>query len=161
MLQNMTRVIKHHRKTVIGVDCTFNIGEVYVKTTVYKKPCLVGKTIGDHPIFVGSLFSIQGSYEIYHQFFSHLSMKLSSLGPGIIFGTDGKIPLVSAIMKCFQTPTMLRRTKYPEDNVQDYVCQFFSVWYLHVTNYYFLIYHSSTKHLTIYKCYVAPLCCLI
>ena len=101
MLQNMTRVIKNHRKTVIGVDCTLNIGEVYVKTTMYKKPCLVGKIIGDHPIFVGSLFSIQGSYEIYHQFFSHLSMKLSSLGPGIIFGTDGKIPLVSAIMKCF------------------------------------------------------------
>ena len=47
-------------------------------------------------------------------------MKVSNFKPGTIFGTDGEITLVSAILKCFQAPIMLRNPKYLKDIVQDY-----------------------------------------
>ena len=42
MLQDMKSILKHHPETIIGVDRTFNLGEVYITTTVYKK-CLTYK----------------------------------------------------------------------------------------------------------------------
>ena len=66
-------------------------------------------------------FCTWGTFDVYHQFFTHLSLKLSSLGAGIVFGTDAEASLVRAIVKWFEKPVMLRCSNHLKDNVQDYL----------------------------------------
>ena len=109
---------KKPQKDSDWMDHKFNLGDVYVTTTMYKNQCLVRNITGKPPIFIGPLILHSwGTFDVYHQFFSHLSLKLSSLGAGVVFGTDGEASLVRAIVKCFEKPVMLHCSKHFKDNV--------------------------------------------
>jgi hypothetical protein len=61
--------------SVLAFDTTFNLTKgLYATVSVFKNPCLLRKTTGDEPIFVGPVF-LHGrlTADSYATFFEHLS----------------------------------------------------------------------------------------
>ena len=42
--------------TVLGIDKTFNLGDVHVTATAYKNITVTRSSTGEHPIFAGPMF---------------------------------------------------------------------------------------------------------
>lgn len=63
--------------TVLGVDKTFNLGDVHVTVCVFKHLAVTRRDTNDHPIFAGP-FYLHGNSDFlsYNSFFSHLAGKL-------------------------------------------------------------------------------------
>ena len=121
IMKDLLSTLKHHPKTVVGVDRTFNLGEVFVTTTVFKHPALLRKSTNEAPIFLGSvLIHTRGTYESYYPFFSHLDQKLRHISSPI-FGSDDEKSLVKAIADCFHDAVLLRCTKHLKDNMTDHL----------------------------------------
>ena len=51
MMKDLLSTLQHHPKTVVGVDRTFTLSEVFVTTTVFKHPVLLRKAQTRHPFF--------------------------------------------------------------------------------------------------------------
>ena len=91
-------------RTVLGIDRTFNLGELFVTVTVYKHLALSRKRSGEHPIFIGPLFVHGGStYEMYHHFLSTIQSVLPKDLPSnnLVVGTDDEKALTSAVNNVF------------------------------------------------------------
>ena len=120
-IADLQSIIKDNPRTIIGVDRTFNLGHVFVTTTVFKHPAVVRSATRDHPIFQGPVFlHSNGDKETYYQFFSHLALKLPSVQ--IMIGTDDERPLTSAIEAAFGDRVILVRcTLHLKKNINKYL----------------------------------------
>ena len=115
-IEDLKCTLKHHPDTVIGIDRTFNLGEIFVTTTIFKHPAVVRKSNDQNPIFFGPLF-LHGNAttETYNVFFSHLATKLKDF-PNIIFGTDEEHALTNALEMSFPKPTRILCVRHLKNN---------------------------------------------
>lgn len=107
---------------LLGVDRTFNLGPVYVTLTVFQNKNLVRKVSQTPPIMLGPAYlHWDGSYQIYHRFFSHLQCQLDDSsgteisGKNLIFGSDEKT-MTKAIRKCFPVSCHVLCNRHIQDN---------------------------------------------
>ena len=69
-MSDMKNVFLNHPDTVLGVDRTFNLGNIFLTSTVFKHPALIRNVTGEHPIFQGPLFlHSSADTEAYYLFF--------------------------------------------------------------------------------------------
>lgn len=116
-LQDIKRFCSSDSQHILGVDRTFNLGPVYVTLTVFQNKNLVRKVSQTPPIMLGPAYlHWDGSYQIYHRFFSHLQCQLDDSsgteisGKNLIFGSDEEKAMTKANRKCFRYPAMFYAT---------------------------------------------------
>ncbi|VDI57760.1 Hypothetical predicted protein [Mytilus galloprovincialis] len=112
----------------VGVDRTFNLGNVFVTALVYKHYRLVKEDTKDHPIFIGPiLLHKDASYKTYFTFFYHLAseFKINSLmlriPDELVFGSDDEKAITNAIRNAFPSATKLLCTKHLKDTLKHYL----------------------------------------
>ena len=90
-------------KSVLCIDRTFNLCDVYVTITSYKHNGLVSKRSHEPPIFIGPiLLHGKATYDVYHFFLSKLAASLGSNNqPQLIIGSDEETALRKAIKNVF------------------------------------------------------------
>jgi hypothetical protein len=118
------------KKKRVGIDGTFNLGNFYVTSFVYKNERVIRKDSSDHPAFLGPVFLYkEATFHNYHYFLSHISAKLASsisdidviLPTQIEAGSDDKKALTKAIDVVFPNSKLSVCTKRLKDNSTDYL----------------------------------------
>jgi len=106
---------------VLGVDRTFNLGEMFLTTIVCKHPAIVRSSTNENPIFLGPMY-IHGRslFEDYHSFFSHVKTKLNNT-KNLVLGSDDEKALTKAMRYCFPTATHLLCTRHLKGNLNDFM----------------------------------------
>ncbi len=106
-----------NKVTVLGVDKTFNLGELHVTTTNFKHLALIRPRTGDHPIFLGPTF-IHGNsdFESYLLFFSKLAGKLFGTTKPPVWGSDDEQAMRKAIKCAFPSCTQLICVRHLKNN---------------------------------------------
>lgn len=127
--------VKNEKKQQIGIDRTFNLGNYYVTTLVYKNQRVVRKNAKaegheEHPIFLGPvMFHKDATYKTYKSFLEFIKTELDCeveavelrLSETIEFGTDDEKALTKAIDHVFPSSKRLLCTKHLKDNVKHYL----------------------------------------
>ena len=125
MIKQMKNLCCRGQPSVIGVDRTFNLGELFVTVTVFKQPTVVRKTSGEHPIFIGPMFLYGDAKCVtYCRFFNHLATTFQAEGcnmKNFIFGSDNKKAMTSALKYAFPDSTHVLCLRYIMGNVKDYL----------------------------------------
>ncbi|KAL8604200.1 hypothetical protein ACOMHN_014768 [Nucella lapillus] len=91
-------------KTVIGVDKTYNLGELFVTALNFKFVSLHRRESGEPPVFVGPLFLHSSStFDTFFYFFSVLAGVLfdNASPTSLVFGSDDEKALTRAIRAAF------------------------------------------------------------
>jgi hypothetical protein len=111
--------------SVIGVDCTFNLGAVYVTITVFHNNNLIRKTSHAAPIMMGPVYlHWDGHYQTYHSFFSHIQSHLHDIkgteisGKQLAFGSDEEKAMTKALHHCFPDSKHILCTRHLDENVR-------------------------------------------
>ena len=108
--------------TVLGVDKTFNLGDVHVTLAVFKNLAVKRRDTNEHPIFAGPLFLHGNSdYKTYLSFFSHLTGMLQGTTSQPIFGTDDEIAMKQAIKTAFPNSSTLSCTMHLKQNIEEHL----------------------------------------
>lgn len=133
---DLKHFIKNAKNQQIGIDRTFNLGNYYVTTLVYKnqriirKPTQSTEELEEHPIFLGPvMLHKDATYKTYKAFLEHVKTELESevgavelrLSQNMEFGTDDEKALTKAIDHVFPSATRLLCTKHLKDNVKHYL----------------------------------------
>ncbi|XP_065321173.1 uncharacterized protein LOC135928628 [Gordionus sp. m RMFG-2023] len=121
MLDNIKYICSQDFPSIIGVDKTYNLGPLFVTTTVFKNQVLMSKYSQDHPIFFGPIF-LHGSsdYETFNIFFSHLEgvFKKNKINvENLIFGSDEELGLITSLRKNFSNSTHILCTYHMKKNL--------------------------------------------
>lgn len=97
------------KRSVIGINRTFNLGPCFVTTTTYKNRKILKRETLQNPIFLGpTLLHWDGETESYYKFLCHINSKLgfpSGLKLGVtkrkpskkLFNKPSKIPYISCV----------------------------------------------------------------
>jgi len=108
--------------SVLGVDKTFNLGEVFVTATAYKQQSVVKKASHEHPVVFGPIL-IHGSstFPIYREFFSNIaSMLTPEQQSKLIVGADDEKALTNAIKHAIPLCTQVTCTRHLKNNTDDF-----------------------------------------
>lgn len=94
--------------TVLGVDKTYNLGQVHVTVTTFKNLSVTNRKTRDHPIFIGPIL-IHGNsdYIVYSHFFGHIKsvIKHNSNNYSLpIIGSDQEKSIIQAVRDTLQCP---------------------------------------------------------
>lgn len=129
-MQDLRHFVKHAKQKPIGIDRTFNLGNFYVTTLVYKNQRVVRKTTDEHPIFLGPvMLHKDATYKTYKSFLEHIATELDSeidtvevrISDSMEFGTDDEKALTKAIDHVFPAAKRYLCTKHLKDNVKHYL----------------------------------------
>ena len=129
-LEDLKYFLKHNKDQPIGIDRTFNLGQFYVTTLVYKNTRLLKKDTQANPIFIGPiLLHKEATYKTYKSFLEHVETALDldinnvqlRLSENMIFGSDDEKALTKAIDQVFPDATRMLCTKHLRENVQFYL----------------------------------------
>ena len=110
-------------QTVLGVDKTFNLGDIFVTACNYKQLSVTSCTANDHPLFPGPLF-LHGhsTFESYHPFFSKIAAQLADTDTSkLVIGTDDEKDLRKAIKISFPNSHNILCTRHLKNNVDDHL----------------------------------------
>ena len=118
-----------HHKSVIGIDRTFNVGEVYATSLVYKnKRVLSGQ---DHPIMLGPvMLHRESTVNEYSKFLATIKIaifksknaqKCEDIFKRLTFGTDQETALINAIELMFPSSQRLLCSLHLKKNVTQYM----------------------------------------
>ena len=133
--------MRNSNNQAIGIDRTFNLGNYYVTTLVYKNQRVVriestktnkhdNQDLPAQPIFLGPvLLHKHATYKTYKSFLEHIKTELESdieavelrLPESIEFGTDDEKALTKAIDNVFPSSIRVLCTKHLKDNVKHYL----------------------------------------
>ena len=108
-----------HGKQVLGVDRTFNLGDVYVTATCFKHTSLLQKRTKDHPIFVGPIL-IHGSctHDVYGYLFNRFAAELPpELISNLVIGSDDEPALRRAIRETLPEATNVLCSRHIKNNL--------------------------------------------
>ncbi len=109
--------------SVLGIDRTFNLCDVFVTVTSFKCKTVLRKESKNHPIFIGPIF-LHGSatHDVYDLFFSHLA---SCFGPErqkrLVVGTDDERAMRRAIAEKLPLSSNVLCTRHLKSNVDDFL----------------------------------------
>ena len=101
--------------SILGVDKTFNLGQLHVTVTVFKNLAMLRRSTGQHPIFLGPMYIHGSSTNVdYSFFFDHLRSVLDAPSPTLV-GSDDEKAIKSRLpsLAKWQT-TLLSQTFVPE-----------------------------------------------
>ncbi|XP_065323611.1 uncharacterized protein LOC135930745 isoform X2 [Gordionus sp. m RMFG-2023] len=123
MLENIKFCCTGKQRSILSVDKTYNLSELFVTPTVFKHIALCKTGLKDkvHPLFFGPIFLHGNSdYRTYNIFFSELQgvFKKHQINvENIIFGSDEEFAMVSALRKNFNTSKHLLCTLHMRRNL--------------------------------------------
>ena len=109
--------------SVLAFDKTFNLGQVFVTSSVYKNTAVVRKSTNKNPIFFGPIF-IHGTsdYETYNSFMQKLSVKLTDEDiSNMIIGSDDETAMRKACRKAFPSARHIVCTRHLKTNTLHYL----------------------------------------
>ena len=125
---DLKHFVKHAKHQQIRIDRTFNLGNYYVTTLVYKNQRVERKQSREElPIFLGPvMFHTDATYKA---FLEHIKTETDceveaaelKLSESIEFGTDDEKALTKATDHVFLSATRLPCTKHLKDNVKHYL----------------------------------------
>ena len=110
-------------RTVLGVDRTFNLGDVYVTATSFKHPGLLRRITNESPIIIGPML-LHGScsYDIYCHLFSKFAALFSEVNVSkLIIGSDDEHALRKAIRKVLPNSSNVICTRHIRNNISRYL----------------------------------------
>lgn len=108
--------------SILGVDKTYNLGELHVTLTVLKNLSVVRVRTQDHPIFVGPiLLHANSDFLTYAVFFDHLACLLHREDCQPLCGSDDEKTMRHAINKAFPERNHTLCTLHLKWNLQDYM----------------------------------------
>ena len=110
------------RRTVWGIDKTFNLCDMHVTVTCYKQLTVEHTTTKEPPLFIGPMFIHDNSdFETYMTFLNHLKIKLADSDiTDLVIGTDDEYALVKAVTTTFPDSTHVLCTRHLQQNVKTY-----------------------------------------
>lgn len=114
-----------YRRSIIGIDRTFNLGPCFVTVMVYENQAVVRNGTTRHPTFVGPMFlHWDGEYKTYCDFLSVIRCEFDShttVSSSLVIGSDAEKALTKAVHDIFSGATQLLCVKHLQDNVIDYM----------------------------------------
>ena len=120
---DLKRFCCNKESTVLCVDKTFNLGDLFLTATVFKNTALTRRMTGEPPLFIGPAFLHgKSDFETFFHFFSHLSSLLSESEIGnMIIGTDDETAMRNGIRRAFPNATQILCTRHLKNNVLHYL----------------------------------------
>ncbi|CAH1245863.1 PIN4 [Branchiostoma lanceolatum] len=108
--------------TVLGLDKTYNLGDLHVTPTVFKHLGLVRAKTDDHPLFLGPIF-IHGDSDVptYQFFLSTLNTELAGRAGEPVFGSDQEKGIRQAILGAFPDAPRIACDRHLRNNALDYL----------------------------------------
>ena len=110
-------------QSVLSVDKTFNLGEIFVTASNYKQLSVISCTSNDHPFFPGPLF-LHGhsTFESYQPFFSKIAAQLADTDTSkLVIGTDDEQAMRKAIKVSLPNSHNILCTRHLKNNVDDHL----------------------------------------
>ena len=108
--------------TVLGIDKTFNLGQLYVTATVFKHLALKRMATDTHPLFFGPiLLHGNSTWETYGTFFNILSMKLIGTTSKPVIGSDDETAIRKAAKFVFPSSNLIACERHLKNNVIAYL----------------------------------------
>ncbi|XP_064098155.1 uncharacterized protein LOC135209391 [Macrobrachium nipponense] len=108
--------------TVLGVDKTYNLGELHVTATVFKNLAVRRRSTDDHPIMAGPIFLHGNSdTDTYFVFFQHLAGMLVDTDVHPVLGSDEEKAIRLAFQKAFPGASMICCTRHLRNNVNEFL----------------------------------------
>jgi len=106
--------------SVLSVDKTYNLGQLYVSVTVYRNLALQRSSTGDDPIFNGPMFVHGNSdFEMYAALMGHLSAQLVKCDFSTLrVGSDEELAVHKAIAHCFPAAQLVACTRHLKENLR-------------------------------------------
>ncbi|WAR31703.1 hypothetical protein MAR_034245 [Mya arenaria] len=92
---------KENEGTILGVDKTYNLGQLHLTTTVFKNLSVVRTDTVEPPIFLGpSFWHRKSDFTTFNAFFSHIASHLSDLElKRLVVGSDDEQALRKSIQR--------------------------------------------------------------
>ncbi|GFR64476.1 hypothetical protein ElyMa_005508600 [Elysia marginata] len=88
--------------TVLGVDKTFNLGQLHVTHTVFKHLGIVRPTTNTHPIFIGpTLIHGNSDRKTYSTFFNFIKQEFEDAPKDPVIGSDEEMAIRIAVIWVF------------------------------------------------------------
>ena len=104
--------------SVLGIDPTFNLGDIYVTPMVYEHKMVKNKVTGKHPSFIGpALIHQDRKYGTYYYFATEIKKIYQSLQNLMAIGTDGEEALSSAFPSVFPNCVHLQCSLHKRENL--------------------------------------------
>lgn len=108
--------------SILGVDKTYNLGELHVTLTVFKNLSVVRMRSQDHPIFIGPIpLHANSDFVTYTVLFDHLAALLHREDRQPLCGSDDEKAMRRAIKKAFPERHHILCTLHLKRNLQDYM----------------------------------------
>ncbi|WAR28744.1 hypothetical protein MAR_014448, partial [Mya arenaria] len=104
--------------TILGVDKTYNFGQLHLTTTVFKNLSVVRTDTAEPPIFLGpSFLHGKSDFTTFDAFFSHIASHLSdSELKRLVVGSDDEQALRKSIQRSFPGATHILCTRHLKNN---------------------------------------------
>ena len=110
------------RFSIMGIDPTFNLGNVFVTVTTYKHLMVKRKSNNEHPVFIGpSFIYMQQETQTYFSCLSSLIGKKNDLRDLKAYGSDGEVTLLNALVAAFPDAIGLRCFIHMKDDIEDHL----------------------------------------
>ena len=112
-----------NRPSVLGVDRTFNMCDLFVTATSFKHPGLLRKSSGENPILVGPIM-LHGSatHEVYGNMFAKIANRFGESGvTNLVIGSDDEFALRRAIRDNMPQADNILCTRHLKKNVDEYL----------------------------------------
>ena len=109
--------------SVLSFDKTYNLGSIFVTTSVFTNKALLRRSTDDEPIFIGPIFlHSESGFESFAYFMGHLSTKFVDCESQYLrIGSDDELALRKAILHAFPKSQRLLCTRHMKDNVIRYL----------------------------------------
>ncbi|GFR99689.1 hypothetical protein ElyMa_004535000 [Elysia marginata] len=104
--------------TVLGVDKTFNLGQLHVTPTVFKHLGIVRPTTNTHPIFIGpTLIHGHSDRKTYSTFFPFIKQELEDAPKDLVIGSDEEMAIRIAAKSVFPTGSLISCSRHLKSNM--------------------------------------------
>jgi hypothetical protein len=122
-IQDIKRLCCKENGSILGVDKTYNLGQLFLTTTVFKNLSMVRCDTGAPPIFLGPSFLHRKSdFETFNVFFSNVASKFSDAElDKLIIGSGDKTALRKSLKRSFVGATQVICTRHLRQNVKEYL----------------------------------------
>ena len=109
--------------SVLSFDKTFNLGSIYLTSSVFTNKAILRRETSDEPIFIGPIFLHgQSDFETYNLFFSQLSaIFIDCDTQQLILGSDKKYAMRKALQHSFPQAQLVTCMRHLKQNLLRYL----------------------------------------
>lgn len=120
-LENIVNICcQSKRFEVLGVDATFELGDIYVTITTFRNLLLINPRTRKPPFQLGPTFiHMERRFEDYYTFFTTLLKHEPRFSSLKAYGTDGEEALVKPLQVCFPSSVSLRCFIHKQRNIEE------------------------------------------